>query len=62
MVMRVGEVGSPRRSATRRSCSRWSSGSSFFGEWPNALALVGAGIVVATGVYTILRERAVRRG
>jgi hypothetical protein len=31
----------------------------FFAEWPNALALLGAGVVVATGIYTILRERAV---
>ena len=29
----------------------------FFGEWPDWLALLGAGLVVATGVYTIWRER-----
>ena len=32
-----------------------------FGEWPTLLTLVGAGIVVATGVYTFYRERRVRR-
>ncbi len=29
-----------------------------FGEWPDALTFLGAGIVVATGVYTFYRERA----
>ena len=29
----------------------------FFGEWPDWVALLGAGMVVATGVYTIWRER-----
>ena len=28
----------------------------FFGEWPDWLAMLGAGLVVATGVYTIWRE------
>lgn len=28
-----------------------------FGEWPDALTLVGAAIVVATGLYTLWRER-----
>lgn len=28
-----------------------------FGEWPDGLTLVGAAIVVATGIYTFLRER-----
>ena len=32
-----------------------------FGDWPSALTLVGAGIVVATGIYTLYRERAVAR-
>lgn len=31
-----------------------------FGEWPNGLALVGAGIVVATGLFTLYRETKVR--
>ncbi len=33
-----------------------------FDELPNALALTGAGIVVATGVFTLIRERQVARG
>lgn len=29
-----------------------------FGEWPNALTLAGAALVVATGLFTLYRERA----
>lgn len=29
-----------------------------FGEWPNTLTLAGAALVVATGLFTIYRERA----
>ncbi|SFS22104.1 DMT family transporter [Yoonia litorea] len=32
-----------------------------FDEWPNALALVGAGVVVATGLFTLYRETRLRR-
>jgi len=32
-----------------------------FGEWPNQLALVGAGIVVATGLFTLYREGRAKR-
>ncbi len=28
-----------------------------FGDWPDALTLVGAGVIVATGLYTFWRER-----
>ena len=31
-------------------------GVAVFGEWPNALALAGAGLVVATGLFTLYRE------
>ena len=31
-----------------------------FGDWPTNLTLLGAGIVVATGLFTLYRERAVR--
>ena len=36
-------------------------GVAVFGEWPNALALTGAGIVVATGLFTLYREAALGR-
>ncbi len=29
-----------------------------FGDWPDGLTLLGAGVVVATGLFTLLRERA----
>jgi S-adenosylmethionine uptake transporter len=32
-----------------------------FGAWPDALTLLGAGIVVATGLFTLYRERAALR-
>jgi S-adenosylmethionine uptake transporter len=32
-----------------------------FAEWPDAITLIGAAIVVATGVYTFNRERRLRR-
>jgi S-adenosylmethionine uptake transporter len=31
-----------------------------FGEWPDALTFVGAAIVVATGLFTLWRERQIR--
>ena len=31
-----------------------------FGDWPTNLSLLGAGIVVATGLFTLYRERAVK--
>ncbi len=56
-VMRVGEVGFV-------SPFRYSSlifalvlGFFVFDEWPDTLALFGAAIVVATGIYTLWRER-----
>lgn len=32
-----------------------------FGDWPQPLTLVGAAIIVATGVFTLLREAQLRR-
>ncbi|KPQ13334.1 MAG: putative membrane protein [Rhodobacteraceae bacterium HLUCCO18] len=59
MVMRVGEVAvvSPFRYTGLIFALIF--GLLLLGEWPNGVALLGAGVVVATGVYTILRERAV---
>lgn len=33
-----------------------------FGDWPDLLTFIGAGIVVATGLYTFQRERRLARG
>lgn len=32
-----------------------------FDEWPNALALIGAGVVVATGLFTLYRETKLKK-
>ena len=32
-----------------------------FGDWPDGLTMVGAGIIVTTGLFTLYRERAVAR-
>lgn len=61
MVMRVGEVGVIAPFRYTGLVFALIFGLIFFDEWPNALALSGAGIVVATGIYTILRERRVAR-
>jgi drug/metabolite transporter (DMT)-like permease len=59
MVMRVGEVAVVAPFRYTGLVFALIFGLVFFAEWPNALALLGAGVVVATGIYTILRERAV---
>ncbi len=33
-----------------------------FGEWPGMMTLLGAGIIVATGLFTLYREHALMRG
>ncbi|MGP1356921.1 DMT family transporter [Roseicyclus sp.] len=59
MTMRVGEVAYTAPFRYTSLLFALVLGFLFFQEWPNALALTGAGIVMATGVYTILRERIV---
>ncbi|MFZ3583909.1 DMT family transporter [Loktanella sp. DJP18] len=59
-AMRVGEIGfvAPFRYASLLTAILL--GVVFFGEFPSALTLTGAGIVVATGIFTLLRERKLR--
>ncbi|MDG4650301.1 DMT family transporter [Roseibacterium sp. SDUM158017] len=59
MVMRVGEIAFTAPFRYTSLVFALVFGFVFFAEWPNALALSGAAIVVAMGVYTILRERVV---
>lgn len=59
MVMRVGEVAVVAPFRYTGLVFALVFGLLFFAEWPNVLALLGAAVVVATGIYTILRERAV---
>lgn len=61
MVMRVGEISFV---ATFRYTSLvWALllGWLAFGEWPSALTLLGAVIVIGSGVFMLLRERRLRR-
>lgn len=60
-VMRVGEVGFT--TPFRYTALVWAVilGWLVFGEWPDALTFVGAGIVVASGLFTVIREAHLRR-
>jgi len=61
MVMRVGDIGVV--APFRYTSLIWAIvlGWALFGTLPDGLTLIGAGIVVATGLYTLTRERARRR-
>jgi len=60
-VMRVGEVGFT--TPFRYTSLVWAVvlGWVAFGEWPDALTFTGAGIVVVSGIFTLLREARLRR-
>ncbi|MGR3662391.1 MAG: DMT family transporter [Paracoccaceae bacterium] len=57
MTMRIGDIGFV--APFRYTSLLWALllGFVIFGEWPNKLALAGISIVVATGLFTLLRER-----
>jgi S-adenosylmethionine uptake transporter len=59
-AMRVGEIGfvAPFRYASLLTAIIL--GALIFGEFPSGLTLVGAGIVVATGIFTLVREQRLR--
>jgi S-adenosylmethionine uptake transporter len=61
-VMRVGEISFT--APFRYTGLIWALilGWFVFGDWPSNLTLLGAGIVVATGLFTLYRERAVKEG
>ena len=60
MVMRVGEVGFV--APFRYSSLIWALllGFAVFGDWPDPLTLFGAALVVAAGLFTLFRERAIK--
>ena len=62
LVMRIGDVSFV--APFRYSGLIWALilGWFLFGDWPDALTLLGAAIVVATGLFTLYRERAALRG
>jgi S-adenosylmethionine uptake transporter len=61
MAMRVGDIGFV--SPFRYTGMIWALilGLVFFGEFPDMVTLLGAGIVTASGVFTLLRERRIAR-
>lgn len=61
MVMRVGEIGFI--APFRYTGLIWALliGLVVFGDWPDVLTLLGAAIVVATGLFTLFRERQIAR-
>lgn len=61
MAVRVGEMG--HVAPFRYTGLLWALVLGFvvFGDWPDGVTLVGAGLVVATGLYTFARERRLQR-
>jgi len=61
MVMRVGDIG--MIAPFRYTALLWAIllGWLAFGTLPDGWTLIGAGIVVASGLFTLWRERAIRR-
>lgn len=57
MVMRVGEVGFV--APFRYSSLIWALGLGWtvFGDWPDAVTMLGAALVVGAGLFTLFRER-----
>lgn len=60
-TMRVGEVGFVAPFRYTSLLVALVLGLAVFGEWPEPLTLLGSAIVVATGLFTLLRERALAR-
>ncbi|MEL6621082.1 MAG: DMT family transporter [Pseudomonadota bacterium] len=61
LVMRVGEISFIAPFRYTGLVFALILGFVVFGDWPERLTLVGAGIVVATGIFTLYRERVVAR-
>ena len=61
MVMRVGEISFTAPFRYTSLIAALIFGVVIFGEWPNLMALSGAAIVVATGLFTFWREQRTAR-
>lgn len=61
MAMRVGDIGFV--APFRYTSLIWALmlGWLAFGTWPDAITMIGAGIVIATGIFTLYRERKLAR-
>ncbi len=62
MAMRAGEVSFVTPFRYSRMIFALVIGLAVFGEVPDALTLIGAGIVIASGLFTLWRERGVKTG
>ncbi|NNE87635.1 MAG: DMT family transporter [Silicimonas sp.] len=60
-AMRVGEVGFVAQFRYTSLLVALVLGLTVFGDWPSDLTLLGAAIVVASGLFTLWREREVRK-
>ena len=60
-AMRVGDVAVVTPFRYSRLLFALFLGITVLGERPDALTLVGAAIIIASGLYTLLRERALSR-
>ena len=57
MAMRVGDIGAVAPFRYASLLVALIAGYFVFGDWPDDLTLIGASIVVATGLFTLWRER-----
>ncbi len=62
LVMRHGDIGYTAQFRYTGLLAALVLGYVFFDEWPNALTLIGAVIVVATGLFALNRERRAPKG
>ncbi len=60
MAMRSGEIGFVTQFRYSAMLVALILGYAVFGDWPDAITLAGAGLVVATGLFTLWRERTSR--
>lgn len=61
MVMRVGELGFVTPFRYTALVFALILGLVVFGDWPDGLTLLGAFVIVATGMFTLYRERRLKR-
>lgn len=61
MAMRVGDISIVAPFRYSSLVAAIFLGWAVFGQWPDNLTLIGAAIVVATGIYTFYRERRLAR-
>jgi S-adenosylmethionine uptake transporter len=61
MVMRVGDVSFVAPFRYTGLVLALVLGILVFGEWPETLTVIGAAIIVATGVFSLLREARLQR-